>query len=659
MNTTPEETVEADPESAASQADAQSSNETATQTKAPPTTMGGIFRSLGPGLIIAGSIVGSGELIATTATGAQAGFTLLWLIIIGCVIKVFVQVELGRYTITTGTTTISGLNSLPGPKIGGGHLIVWYWFIMFIFIMGQLGGIVGGVGQALSISIPLTERGSTYNLYREAETRLTVLRAQWGSDATDANAKAGLTGELAEIHAQAIDNYLLLKGTSFSEQQRGRLTEIKVRINALAAAKPGTAEHLIYTKLLPRSDLASWVSLEVAIAAATDGDGATPKMLAARDVAARSFRDASDALYLEFIKTADIGLKRDDTSFSKFPKSYVEALTIQPAKNRTDANAWTIILTLITIVLLVRGRYGFIQTFSTALVGLFTLVTIVNVLGLQSIDTASAWSITMADLREGLSFSLPEGETMKALATALATFGIIGVGAAELIAYPYWCMEHGYARNAGPRDDSEEWAERARGWMRVLRWDAWCSMFVYTFATVAFYLLGAAILGRIHLVPAGDEMVRSLGVMYRPVFGETAEILFLFGAFAVLYSTFFVATAGNARMASDVFRVLKFTDPSEKTYRRNVKIMCAILPAICATTSVLGLRPVVMVLLSGTMQSIMLPMVAGAAIYFRYKKGDPRVSPGRSWDMLLIISALGMLVAGFYAAYSKLADFMS
>ena len=220
-------------------------------------------------------------------------------------------------------------------------------------------------------------------------------------------------------------------------------------------------------------------------------------------------------------------------------------------------------------------------------------------------------------------------------------------------------MEHGYARNAGPRDDSEEWAERARGWMRVLRWDAWCSMFVYTFATVAFYLLGAAILGRIHLVPAGDEMVRSLGVMYRPVFGETAEVLFLFGAFAVLYSTFFVATAGNARMASDVFRVLKFTDPSEKTYRRNVKILCAILPAICATTSILGFKPVVMVLLSGTMQSIMLPMVAAAAIYFRYAKGDPRVSPGRAWDYLLIISGVGMLIAGVYAAYTKLSPYLS
>jgi hypothetical protein len=34
--------------------------------EAPPTSLLGTLRHLGPGLIIAGSIVGSGELIATT-----------------------------------------------------------------------------------------------------------------------------------------------------------------------------------------------------------------------------------------------------------------------------------------------------------------------------------------------------------------------------------------------------------------------------------------------------------------------------------------------------------------------------------------------------------------------------------------------------------------
>ncbi|MEM6916870.1 MAG: divalent metal cation transporter, partial [Verrucomicrobiota bacterium] len=45
------------------------------ETRNPPQTRAGILRSLGPGLILAASIVGSGELIATTRTGAEAGFS--------------------------------------------------------------------------------------------------------------------------------------------------------------------------------------------------------------------------------------------------------------------------------------------------------------------------------------------------------------------------------------------------------------------------------------------------------------------------------------------------------------------------------------------------------------------------------------------------------
>ena len=63
----------------------------------PPKDWKGIARQLGPGLIISANIVGSGELIVTTKVGADVGFILLWFIILGCMIKVFLQVELGRY----------------------------------------------------------------------------------------------------------------------------------------------------------------------------------------------------------------------------------------------------------------------------------------------------------------------------------------------------------------------------------------------------------------------------------------------------------------------------------------------------------------------------------------------------------------------------------
>ena len=147
--------------------------------ESPPVTIPGILRRLGPGLIIAGSIVGSGELIATTAVGAEAGFVLMWLILIGCVIKVFVQVEFGRYSVAGGGTTMDGLAQVPGPRLAGrGNWIVWYWFVMFLFSLAQLGGIVGGVGQALSISAPMTQYAGLYNSYVELETQLHVKHAE-------------------------------------------------------------------------------------------------------------------------------------------------------------------------------------------------------------------------------------------------------------------------------------------------------------------------------------------------------------------------------------------------------------------------------------------------------------------------------------------------
>ena len=58
----------------------QDEESTASAVRDAPTTVKGILRNVGPGMILAGSIVGSGELIATTRTGAEAHFDFLWLI---------------------------------------------------------------------------------------------------------------------------------------------------------------------------------------------------------------------------------------------------------------------------------------------------------------------------------------------------------------------------------------------------------------------------------------------------------------------------------------------------------------------------------------------------------------------------------------------------
>ncbi len=119
----------------------------------PPTSLWQALRMIGPGIVLAGTIVGSGELLLTTGLGARYGYLFLWLILLSCVIKVFVQIELGRYAIASGKPTLGAMNELPGPRWGA-HLFVWWWLVMMLATVFQLGAMTGTIGQALNITFP-------------------------------------------------------------------------------------------------------------------------------------------------------------------------------------------------------------------------------------------------------------------------------------------------------------------------------------------------------------------------------------------------------------------------------------------------------------------------------------------------------------------------
>ena len=117
----------------------------ASAVKEPPTSFLGKLRYIGPGFILSASIVGSGELIATTILGAEAGFVLLWFIVFSCVVKVAVQLEFGKHAIGTGESTMATFNALPGPRLGTANWTIWTWLLLMIAKMFQVGGIIGGV----------------------------------------------------------------------------------------------------------------------------------------------------------------------------------------------------------------------------------------------------------------------------------------------------------------------------------------------------------------------------------------------------------------------------------------------------------------------------------------------------------------------------------
>lgn len=72
--------------------------------------------AIGPAIVVSGSVIGSGELINVSVQTATFGFVLFWAVILSCIIKFFLQVELGRYFLVHNRTTIQALNTCPGPK---------------------------------------------------------------------------------------------------------------------------------------------------------------------------------------------------------------------------------------------------------------------------------------------------------------------------------------------------------------------------------------------------------------------------------------------------------------------------------------------------------------------------------------------------------------
>ena len=73
---------------------------------------------LGPGVLLAGASVGSGEWLSGPAVSAQYGGTLLWVATLSIVAQVFCNLEMMRYTLYCGEPIVVGFfRTWPGPRV--------------------------------------------------------------------------------------------------------------------------------------------------------------------------------------------------------------------------------------------------------------------------------------------------------------------------------------------------------------------------------------------------------------------------------------------------------------------------------------------------------------------------------------------------------------
>lgn len=434
---------------------------TANHIKEPPLSWWGKLKFLGPSFILSASIVGSGELIATTVLGAKAGFTALWVIIISCLVKVTVQLEFGKHTILTGESAMSAFNQLSGISLGKAKWSLWIVLTVLLPKIVQIGGILGATAVVLN---------------------------------------------------------MLFGG-------------VPLQICACLAA-------------------------------------------------------------------------------------------------------------LMSALLIYRGDYRRVELLSLMMIVMFTILTLTSLFSLRYTPYQFSWG----DIQSGLSLHI----TSDLMLFAIGAFGITGVASDEIIAYTYWCIEKGYASYTGTYENTEEWKKRAIGWINVMYLDAAVSMLIYTTVTVAFYLLGAAVLHKREEIPLGNEVIETLALIYTQSLGMGFKNAYLVGAFFVLFSSLYATLATWTRLLPDLFGHLgwiNFWDMGQR--KKTSNFLTWILPSIWLVTYLFINLPVLMVLSGGVAGSVLLFLVVFAAYNFKYQRQQV-ISSGIVYNVAFWVSILSILLVGIY-----------
>jgi Mn2+/Fe2+ NRAMP family transporter len=85
------------------------------------------WRLIGPGIVVAATGVGAGDLVATLIAGSRFGYALLWAAVIGCIVKIALAEATGRWHLATGRTIFEGWRSLGAwtSVYFGVYVVVW------------------------------------------------------------------------------------------------------------------------------------------------------------------------------------------------------------------------------------------------------------------------------------------------------------------------------------------------------------------------------------------------------------------------------------------------------------------------------------------------------------------------------------------------------
>ena len=116
----------------------------------------GFLSTLGPGMLIAATGVGAGDLATASFSGSQLGVAVLWAVLLGGLFKYFLTEGLARWQLVTGHTLLEGLVLHFGRAFA---LIFLPYLLLWSFFVGT--ALMSASGVTLHAIFPIFEEAST------------------------------------------------------------------------------------------------------------------------------------------------------------------------------------------------------------------------------------------------------------------------------------------------------------------------------------------------------------------------------------------------------------------------------------------------------------------------------------------------------------------
>tara|TARA_Y100000768_G_scaffold213023_1_gene160526 strand:+ start:345 stop:1676 length:1332 start_codon:yes stop_codon:yes gene_type:complete len=305
---------------------------------------------------------------------------------------------------------------------------------------------------------------------------------------------------------------------------------------------------------------------------------------------------------------------------------------------------WVVISCLLTWMLLYFGSYKSLEKTLLVMVLFFSFMTMIIAIAMQSTE----YHVSVDQISQGLSFSFPT----EYLPLALAVFGFTGISYGEIMAYTYWCLEKGYADNAGNDIDETKY------WIKTMQTDVWVTVFFITLGTLPFFFLGAGVLNNVpelqESLATGSfwdvDVISSLQNMFSLVLGGWAKWLFIILAFFVLFSTLLSGTAAFTRTISDYLISMGLVKENTDTRQNLIKLVAFAIPFLSGLFYFILPNPITLLLIAGIWAAMGLPIVNIGALYL-VNKLEPSLQPKITTKIILWVSLILQLTLALLIIY--------